>query len=130
MTLSTITDGHETESRFQSFITRGVNRTTLPNGITLITKELHDKPVVASIIWYRVGSRNEELAQTGKSHFLEHVLFKGTDRFAKGEIDAVTLREGGANNALTDTDFTAYYFNFAADRWRFSTSRRRFSNVF
>lgn len=101
-----------------SFITRGAQKTALPNGLTLITKELHDNPVVAAIIWYRVGSRNEELGQTGKSHFLEHMLFKGTDIYKKGEIDLITLRNGGANNAFTWLDFTAYYFTFASDRWQ------------
>jgi zinc protease len=102
----------------ESFLTRGVRKTVLANGLTVITKELHDKPVVATIIWYRVGSRNEELGQTGKSHFLEHMLFKGTEKYAKGEIDLVTLKNGGANNAFTWLDFTAYYFTFAADRWQ------------
>ncbi len=106
------------EPQLQSFLTRGVTRTVLPNGLTLITKEIHDKPVVATIIWYRVGSRNEELGQTGKSHFLEHMLFKGTDRYSRGEIDMITLKNGGANNAFTWLDFTAYYFTFASDRWQ------------
>ncbi|MGA9773382.1 MAG: pitrilysin family protein [Blastocatellia bacterium] len=120
MTTLTITDDRETESQsqIQPFITRGVQKRVLPNGLTLITKELHDKPVVASVIWYRVGSRNEELGQTGKSHFLEHMLFKGTTRYKKGEIDLITLRNGGANNAFTWLDFTAYYFTFASDRWQ------------
>ncbi|HXG66068.1 MAG TPA: pitrilysin family protein [Blastocatellia bacterium] len=115
MTMLTTTDAGP---RAQSFITRGAQKTVLPNGLTLITKELHDNPVVAAIIWYRVGSRNEELGQTGKSHFLEHMLFKGTDRYRKGEIDLITLRNGGANNAFTWLDFTAYYFTFASDRWQ------------
>ncbi len=102
----------------QSFLTRDVQKRRLSNGLTVITKERHDKPVVASIIWYRVGSRNEELGQTGKSHFLEHMLFKGTERFKKGEIDLITLQNGGANNAFTWLDFTAYYFTFASDRWQ------------
>ena len=120
MTTLTITDDRETESQsqIQPFITRGVQKRVLPNGLTLITKELHDKPVVASVIWYRVGSRNEELGQTGKSHFLEHMLFKGTERYKKGEIDLITLKNGGANNAFTWLDFTAYYFTFASDRWQ------------
>ena len=118
MTISTITADERTGARAESLITRGVQKTVLPNGLTLITKELHDKPIVAQIIWYRVGSRNEELGQTGKSHFLEHMLFKGTDRYKKGEIDLITLRNGGANNAFTWLDFTAYYFTFASDRWQ------------
>ncbi|HEX8185866.1 MAG TPA: pitrilysin family protein [Blastocatellia bacterium] len=107
-----------TEIQVEPFITRGAQKTTLLNGLTVITKELHDKPIVASIIWYRVGSRNEEIGQTGKSHFLEHMLFKGTERYKKGDIDLITLENGGANNAFTWLDFTAYYFTFASDRWQ------------
>jgi len=94
-----------------------VRRTVLDNGLTVLTRELHASPIVSAMIWYRVGSRNEELGQTGKSHFLEHMLFKGTDRFKKGAIDLLTLKNGGNNNAFTSHDFTAYYFNFASDRW-------------
>jgi zinc protease len=116
-TLTTTEQNLNLETPTGSFITRGVRKTVLANGLTIITKEMHDKPVVATVIWYRVGSRNEELGQTGKSHFLEHMLFKGTDTYAKGEIDMITLKNGGANNAFTWLDFTAYYFTFAADRW-------------
>ena len=70
------------------------------------------------MLWYRVGSRDEELGQTGTSHFLEHMLFKGTDRYAKGAIDLTTHLNGGINNAFTWLDFTAYYFSFASDRWQ------------
>jgi zinc protease len=100
-----------------AFATEDVRRTVLDNGLVVLTKEIHTSPIVTSMIWYRVGSRNEELGQTGKSHFLEHMLFKGTDRFKKGEIDLITLKNGGGNNAFTSHDFTAYYFNFASDRW-------------
>jgi len=120
MTTLITSAGADTDSqlRAQSFITRNVQKTALSNGLTILTKELHDKPVVATMIWYRVGSRNEELGQTGKSHFLEHMLFKGTDRYKKGEIDLITHLNGGANNAFTWLDFTAYYFTFASDRWQ------------
>ena len=100
-----------------AFATEDVRRTVLSNGLVVLTKEVHTSPIVTSMIWYRVGSRNEELGHTGKSHFLEHMLFKGTDRFKKGEIDLLTLKNGGGNNAFTSHDFTAYYFNFASDRW-------------
>src|SRR5262245_37441953 len=98
--------------------TEDVRKTVLDNGLVLLTKEMHTSPIVTSMIWYRVGSRNEEVGQTGKSHFLEHMLFKGTERFKKGQIDLMTLKNGGANNAFTSHDFTAYYFNFASDRWQ------------
>jgi len=100
-----------------TFAGDAVRRTVLENGLTVLTRELHASPIVTAMIWYRVGSRNEELGQTGKSHFLEHMLFKGTERFRKGEIDLLTLKNGGNNNAFTSHDFTAYYFNFASDRW-------------
>jgi len=100
-----------------AFATEDVRKTVLNNGLVVLTKEVHTSPIVTSMIWYRVGSRNEEIGHTGKSHFLEHMLFKGTERFKKGEIDLLTLKNGGANNAFTSHDFTAYYFNFASDRW-------------
>ncbi|PYT03190.1 MAG: insulinase family protein [Acidobacteria bacterium] len=117
-TLIATADAAGTDTQEKSFITRDVQKTVLPNGLTVLTKELHDKAVVATMVWYRVGSRNEELGQTGKSHFLEHMLFKGTDRYKKGEIDLITHLNGGANNAFTWLDFTAYYFIFASDRWQ------------
>lgn len=117
-TLSIAEFALEPQAPVQSFITRGVQKRVLANGLTVITKELHDKPVVATVLWYRVGSRNEELGQTGKSHFLEHMLFKGTDTYKKGDIDLLTVSNGGMNNAFTWLDFTAYYFTFAADRWQ------------
>ena len=120
--MSTFTNTAEasgpTQAGATSFVTRGVRKTVLENGLTVITKEIHDRPVVATVIWYRVGSKNEELGQTGKSHFLEHMLFKGTDRYKKGDIDLITLKNGGANNAFTWLDYTAYYFTFASDRWQ------------
>src|SRR5947208_4816354 len=100
-----------------TFAMEDVRRTVLDNGLVVLTKEVHTSPIVTAMILYRVGSRNEELGQTGKSHFLEHMLFKGTERFKKGQIDLITLKNGGGNNAFTSHDFTAYYFNFASDRW-------------
>ncbi|HLG16082.1 MAG TPA: pitrilysin family protein [Blastocatellia bacterium] len=118
MTIAAYADSaNDSQVDREPFVTRGVQKAHLPNGLTVITKELHDKPLVATMMWYRVGSRNEEVGQTGKSHFLEHMLFKGTNRYKKGEIDQITLRNGGANNAFTWLDYTAYYFTFASDRW-------------
>ncbi len=87
------------------------------NGLTVLTLEDHTVPVVTSMIWYRVGSRYELPGATGLSHLLEHMMFKGSAGFAKGEIDSITTRHGGANNAFTSNDYTAYYFSFASDRW-------------
>jgi zinc protease len=89
----------------------------LDNGFKALLVERGPLPVVASVLWYRVGSRDERTGETGVSHFLEHMMFKGTDRFAKGQIDLQTSKMGGSNNAFTDNDGTAYYFTLAADRW-------------
>lgn len=122
-----------TASTLDFNLTDGVVRTIFKNGLTLLTKEVRHRPLVTSMIWYRVGSRNEELGLTGQSHFLEHMLFKGTNRYRKGEIDLLTLQNGGANNAFTDTDYTAYYFNFASDRWQVALeieANRMVNNLF
>jgi zinc protease len=89
----------------------------LANGLTVLLAERHHDPVVTVMIWYRVGSRDEEEREAGVSHFLEHMMFKGSRRFGKGEIDRVTTSLGGSNNAFTTSDHTAYWFEFASDRW-------------
>ncbi|HQK87268.1 MAG TPA: insulinase family protein, partial [Acidobacteriota bacterium] len=94
-----------------------VHRHQLPNGLTVLVIVDHRLPVVCSTIWYRVGTRDEPKNQTGIAHFLEHMMFKGTARFPKGRIDAISLQRGGNNNAFTSYDCTGYYFTFAADRW-------------
>ncbi len=95
-----------------------MQRRLLPNGLTVLTCEDHSVPIVTTMIWYRVGSRYEVPGITGISHFLEHMMFKGTERYGKGEIDYITTVNGGANNAFTSRDYTAYYFSFASDRWQ------------
>jgi zinc protease len=97
--------------------TVGVTRSVLPNGMTVLIKERRNSPAVVTFLAYRVGIRNEQLGLTGLSHYLEHMLFKGTRKLKKGEIDLITLKNGGENNAYTTADFTAYWFKFASDRW-------------
>src|SRR3954469_5616063 len=94
----------------------GVRVETLPNGLRVFLQPVPGSPVVSTMVAYKVGSADEELDQTGLSHYLEHLMFKGTDRIHPGDIDKLTLRNGGANNAYTDTDYTIYHFDFAADR--------------
>ncbi|MEC8252703.1 MAG: pitrilysin family protein, partial [Planctomycetota bacterium] len=89
----------------------------LDNGFRALLVERSSLPVVASVLWYQIGSRDERTGETGLSHFLEHMMFKGTDKFGKGAIDQQTSKMGGSNNAFTDTDSTAYYFSLASDRW-------------
>ncbi|MBK8177418.1 MAG: insulinase family protein [Planctomycetes bacterium] len=89
----------------------------LENGMRVLLVERHGDPVVSVMLWYRVGSRNEREQEAGVSHFLEHMMFKGSSRFAKGDVDRWTTELGGSNNAFTGYDHTAYWFELAADRW-------------
>ncbi len=97
--------------------TEGVTEARLANGLTVLILERRSSPVVSVQTWYCVGSREENKGQTGLAHFLEHLMFKGTATLRKGDIDLVTLRNGGQNNADTTTDRTRYYFDLASDRW-------------
>ncbi|MHC4512660.1 MAG: M16 family metallopeptidase [Planctomycetota bacterium] len=94
-----------------------VHEVHLDNGFLALLVERHTLPLVAAMLWYGVGSRDEAAGETGLSHFLEHMMFKGTDKYKKGEIDLLTSRMGGSNNAFTDNDVTAFHFSLAADRW-------------
>lgn len=94
----------------------GVLKTRLANGLTVILKEVRVAPVVSWWVWYRVGSRHERPGHTGASHWVEHMLFKGTKRFPAREPDRVIARDGGLRNAMTWIDWTAYFETLPADK--------------
>lgn len=98
--------------------TAGVVKRTLANGLRVLVLPRRTAPVVTTMLWYRVGSRDEVPGSTGIAHFLEHLLFKGTRRLRKGEIDRLTYRHGGSNNAFTFNDYTAYEFHFPKQHWK------------
>ena len=98
-------------------MTHPVHEVELDNGFRALLVERHNLPVVATSLWYGVGARDEHTGESGLSHFLEHMMFKGTSRFAKGEIDLLTSKMGGANNAFTDHDNTVYHFSLPAEKW-------------
>jgi zinc protease len=93
-----------------------VIKTQLSNGLTVLIKQAHTAPVASFWVWYRVGSRNEYLGITGISHWVEHMLFKGTPTFPKGAADKAIAREGGVSNGYTSNDFTTYFATLPADR--------------
>ena len=95
----------------------GIREETLPNGLRVYLKPIPAAPTVCVMTTYRVGSADEELDQTGLSHYLEHLMFKGTAQLMPGDIDHTTRRAGGQNNAYTTEDLTNFHFDFAADRW-------------
>src|SRR5881398_1243346 len=75
-------------------------RHSFPNGLSLITKEVHSAPVVSFWVWYRVGARNEHEGITGISHWVEHMMFKGTRTLGKGQIMQQVAEHGGTLNAF------------------------------
>ncbi len=89
---------------------------TLDNGMDVVVVEDHRAPVVQHMVWYRAGSADEPVGSSGVAHFLEHLLFKGTDTLAPGEFSATVAANGGNDNAFTSYDYTAYYQRVAADR--------------
>ncbi len=91
-------------------------KTTLENGLTVLLKEVHTAPVTSFWIWYRVGSGREHVGITGISHWVEHMLFKGTPRWPKGTADKAISREGGIWNGATWYDFTTYYATLPAEK--------------
>jgi len=93
-----------------------VSSFTLDNGLELVVIEDHRAPVVTHMVWYRAGSADEPPGSSGVAHFLEHLLFKGTDTMAPGEFSATVAKQGGTDNAFTSYDFTAYFQRIAADR--------------
>ena len=95
----------------------GVVRTQLDNGLTVVLKPLAQAPVASLFLWYRVGSRNEVDGRTGISHWVEHMLFKGTKQFPSGEADRLVSREGGYRNAMTYLDWTAYFETLPVNRF-------------
>lgn len=106
--------GAESKERAQK--NGGVQKTCLDNGLQVILKESHLAPVASFWIYYRVGSRNEAPGVTGCSHWVEHMLFKGTERYPQGAFDKAVARAGGAFNGMTWQDWTTYFETFPAER--------------
>lgn len=89
---------------------------TLDNGMQVVVVEDHRAPVVMHMMWYKAGSADEKPGVSGVAHFLEHLLFKGTDTLEPGEFSATVAANGGRDNAFTSYDMTAYHQRVAADR--------------
>ncbi len=86
-----------------------VSQDRLDNGLTVLLLEDHRAPVVTLQVWYKVGSRNEQLGLTGISHLLEHLMFRGTPKYGEGEFSRLIKEHGGILNAFTSTDHTVYF---------------------
>ncbi len=86
----------------------------LDNGLKVIVVEDHTTPTVTFQIWYRVGSMDESFGKTGISHLLEHMMFKGTDKYGPGQFSKIVASNGGQENAFTGKDYTAYFENWGS----------------
>jgi zinc protease len=93
-----------------------VSSFTLDNGMQVVVIEDHRAPVVVQMVWYRIGAADEAPGHSGIAHFLEHLMFQGTETLAPGEFSATVEAQGGNDNAFTSWDYTAYYQRVAADR--------------
>ena len=86
----------------------------LKTGHTVVIKENHTNPIVTVDTWVNTGTLNENNKNNGVSHFLEHLLFKGTKNYKVGEIDKILESKGGRFNAATSKDFTHFYITIPA----------------
>lgn len=89
----------------------------LDNGLIVALVDRPAAPVVSTALLYRAGRRHDVEGHEGTAHFLEHMMFRGAERFGGGDVDRLTRGAGGSNNAFTSHDATVYEFAFARDRF-------------
>ncbi len=88
----------------------------LDNGLKLIVKEDHRVPMVFTSVWYKVGGSYEHNGVSGISHVLEHMMFRGTQKYPAGAFEKEISDVGGEQNAMTADDFTVYFERLSADQ--------------
>ena len=93
----------------------GVSFQKLENGMDVVIIPNHRAPVVYHMVWYRVGAADDPVGKSGLSHFLEHLMFKGTERFPDGTFSELVARNGGRENAFTSPDYTGYFQHISKD---------------
>ena len=92
-----------------------VTHFVLGNGLEVVVIPDHRVPVVTQMVWYRVGSADEPSGKSGIAHFLEHLMFKGTEKNPAGKFSQVLATIGGQENAFTTADYTGYYQRVARE---------------
>ncbi len=93
-----------------------VSEFTLKNGLQVLVIPDHRAPVVTQMIWYKAGAADEPPGSSGIAHFLEHLMFKGTELIPTGQFSKTIAKNGGEDNAFTNHDVTAYFQRVAKDR--------------
>jgi len=89
---------------------------TLANGLRVVVIPDHRAPVVTHMVWYKAGAADEPRGVSGIAHFLEHLMFKSTDKIPLGEFSKIVARLGGQDNAFTTYDVTSYFQRISKDR--------------
>ena len=95
---------------------RNAETFTLANGLQVIVLPSRRAPIVTQVVVYKIGSADETFGHTGAAHFLEHMMFKGTDKVPSGEFSRIVSRNGGRDNAYTTFDSTGYHQTVAPER--------------
>ncbi len=95
-----------------------VQKRVLSNGLAVLVLENHAIPKVSSQLWYSVGSKNEKSGEKGIAHFIEHMIFKGTEKLSESDINLITHKLSGTCNAFTSYDYTGYLFDFPSAVWQ------------
>jgi zinc protease len=103
-------------SQTHVFAVGEVTTFTLENGMEIVVLEDHRAPTVTHMVWYKVGSADEAPGKSGIAHYLEHLLFKGTDNLEAGEFSEIIAANGGSENAFTSYDYTGYFQRVSSDR--------------
>jgi zinc protease len=93
----------------------GISAFSLENGMDVVVIEDHRAPAVVHMVWYRTGAADEPAGVSGIAHYLEHLMFKGTDDMEPGAFSDVVRANGGRDNAFTSWDYTGYFQRVAAD---------------
>jgi zinc protease len=88
----------------------------LANGLEVVVIEDHRAPVVTHMVWYKVGAADEPKGVSGIAHFLEHLMFKSTDKIPMGEFSKIVAKLGGQDNAFTGHDVTSYFQRISKER--------------
>ena len=96
---------------FSGVLAQAYNPKTLilDNGLHIVVIENNRAPVVTQMLFYKVGSADEPNGKSGIAHFLEHLLFKGTEKLKPGEFSQIIARNGGKDNAFTSKNYTGYF---------------------
>ena len=106
---------------FETLQAQSISRASefkLANGMQVVVVPDNRAPVITHMVWYRVGASDEPPGSSGIAHFLEHLMFKETDKIATGEFSKIISRLGGQDNAFTSHDATAYFQRISKDRLR------------